>query len=213
MRRFVPASRRLKPVEVIETLERTVLLEMDLRFEAAALSEMGENIAKDPDFRVPQVDWERTARDCLTMEWIDGIKLNDLAAIDAAGIDRVDLARIALQSFLRHALRDGFFHADMHPGNLFVLPSGHSRGGGSWHYGRLGPNERRFLAEILFGSSIAIIAGSPRCISRRVMCRSGIRWRISPRPCALSARRSTAATPRKFPWPSSLACFRDYGAV
>lgn len=151
VRRFVPASRRLKPVEVIETLERTVLLEMDLRFEAAALSEMGENIAKDPDFRVPQVDWERTARDCLTMEWIDGIKLNDLASIDAAGIDRVDLARIALQSFLRHALRDGFFHADMHPGNLFVLPSGHLVAVDLGIMGRLGPNERRFLAEILFG--------------------------------------------------------------
>lgn len=149
--RFVPSARRLRPVEVVETLERTVLLEMDLRFEAAALSEMGENIAKDPDFRVPTVDWERTARECLTMEWIDGIKLNDLAAIDAAGIDRVELARIALQSFLRHALRDGFFHADMHPGNLFALPGGQLVAVDLGIMGRLGPNERRFLAEILFG--------------------------------------------------------------
>ncbi len=148
---FVASARRLKPVEVIETLERTVLLEMDLRFEAAALSEMGENILKDPDFRVPGVDWERTARECLTMEWIDGIKLNDLAAIDAAGIDRVALARTALQSFLRHALRDGFFHADMHPGNLFVMPSGQLVAVDLGIMGRLGPPERRFLAEILFG--------------------------------------------------------------
>jgi ubiquinone biosynthesis protein len=149
--RFVVSSRRLRPVEVVETLERTVLLEMDLRFEAAALSEMGENIARDPDFRVPQVDWERTARECLTMEWIDGIKLNDLAAIDAAGIDRIALARVALQSFLRHALRDGFFHADMHPGNLFVMPSGQLVAVDLGIMGRLGPPERRFLAEILFG--------------------------------------------------------------
>lgn len=148
---FVVSARRLKPVEVVETLQRTVLLEMDLRFEAAALSEMGENVARDPDFRVPAVDWERTARECLTMEWIDGIKLNDLAAIDAAGIDRVALARTALQSFLRHALRDGFFHADMHPGNLFVMPSGQLIAVDLGIMSRLGPPERRFLAEILFG--------------------------------------------------------------
>lgn len=149
--RFVPSSRRLKPVEVVETLERTVLLEMDLRFEAAALSEMGENTREDPAFRVPGVDWERTARDCLTLEWIDGIKLTDMAAIEAAGIDRVALARVAMQSFLRHALRDGFFHADMHPGNLFVLPDGTLVAVDLGIMGRLGFKERRFLAEILLG--------------------------------------------------------------
>lgn len=149
--RFIPSSRRLKPVEVVETLERTVLLEMDLRFEAAALSEMGENTRDDPDFRVPTVDWERTARDCLTLEWIDGIKLTDMPAIEAAGIDRVALARVAMQSFLRHALRDGFFHADMHPGNLFVLPNGTLVAVDLGIMGRLGFKERRFLAEILLG--------------------------------------------------------------
>lgn len=210
VRRFVPASRRLKPVEVIETLERTVLLEMDLRFEAAALSEMGENIAKDPDFRVPQVDWERTARDCLTMEWIDGIKLNDLAAIDAAGIDRVDLARIALQSFLRHALRDGFSMPTCIRATCSCCPRGIS-----WRWisalwagwARMsGASSRKFCSAL----SIAIIDGLPRCISRRVMCRNGIRWRISPRPCARSARRSMAAMPLKFPWPSFWVCCSNY---
>lgn len=148
---FVPSTRRLKPVEVVETLERTVLLEMDLRFEAAALSEMAENVRDDRDFRVPEVDWERTARDCLTLEWIEGIKLNDIAALEAAGIDRIALARVAMQSFLRHALRDGFFHADMHPGNLFCLRDGTLVAVDLGIMGRLGLKERRFLAEILYG--------------------------------------------------------------
>lgn len=149
--RFVPSARRLKPVEVVETLERTVLLEMDLRFEASALSEMAENTTKDPEFRVPTVDWERTARDCMTLEWIDGIKLNDIPALDAAGIDKVALARVTMQSFLRHALRDGFFHADMHPGNLFCLRDGTLVAVDLGIMSRLGLKERRFLAEILFG--------------------------------------------------------------
>ena len=147
----VPDMRRLKPVEVVETLARSVTMEMDLRLEAAALSEMAENCRNDSDFRVPEVDWDRTARDVLTLEWIDGIPLNDLAAIDAAGIDRVMLARTVIQSFLRHALRDGFFHADMHPGNLFVDRQARLCAVDFGIMGRLGPKERRFLAEILLG--------------------------------------------------------------
>lgn len=149
--RLVPVARRLRPVEVVATLERTVLLEMDLRFEAAALSEMAENTKDDPDFAVPAVDWAATARDCLTMEWVEGVKLSDLAGLEAAGIDRVRLARITMQSFLRHALRDGFFHADMHQGNLFASRSGGLIAVDLGIMGRLGPNERRFLAEILLG--------------------------------------------------------------
>jgi ubiquinone biosynthesis protein len=147
----VPDIRRLKPVEVVGTLARSVTMEMDLRLEAAALSEMAENCRNDVDFRVPQVDWDRTARDVLTMEWIDGIPLNDLAAIEAAGIDQVALARTVIQSFLRHALRDGFFHADMHPGNLFVDRESRLCAVDFGIMGRLGPKERRFLAEILLG--------------------------------------------------------------
>ncbi|CAN1571276.1 AarF Predicted unusual protein kinase [Rhabdaerophilaceae bacterium] len=149
--RFVPAARRLKPVDVVATLARTVELEMDLRFEAAALSEMAENTAGDLDFHVPQVDWATSGRTSLTMDWIDGIKLTDLAALDAAGIDRVALADIVLQSFLRHALRDGFFHADMHQGNLFATREGKLVAVDLGIMGRMGANERRFLAEILFG--------------------------------------------------------------
>ena len=100
-------ARRLRFCEVVETLSRSVTMEMDLRLEAAALSEMAENIADDPEFRVPEVDWDGTARDVLTMEWIDGIPLNDLDAIAAAGHDRIRLGQVVIQSFLRHALRGG----------------------------------------------------------------------------------------------------------
>jgi ubiquinone biosynthesis protein len=144
-------GRRLRLVEVVDTLRRTVALEMDLRFEAAALSEMAENARDDPDFRVPAVDWDRTARDVLTLEWIEAIPLSDRARLEAKGLDLKHLARAVIQTFLRHALRDGFFHADMHPGNLFVDDSGRLVAVDFGIMGRLGRKERRFLAEILFG--------------------------------------------------------------
>lgn len=149
--RFVPATRRLKPVEVTETLARTTKLEMDLRLEAAALSELAENTADDPGFRVPAVDWERTGRDVLTLEWVDGTKLSDMEGLIAAGHDLKKLARDLIQNFLRHTLRDGFFHADMHPGNLFVDAKGDIVAVDLGITGRIGKKERRFLAEILHG--------------------------------------------------------------
>jgi ubiquinone biosynthesis protein len=144
-------ARRLRFVEVVETLARTVAIEMDLRLEAAAIAEMAQNTANDPDFRVPAVDWDRTARNVLTLEWIDATPLSDRARLAATGFDLQHLARALLQTFLRHALRDGFFHADMHPGNLFVDDAGHLIAVDFGIMGRLGPNERRFLAEILYG--------------------------------------------------------------
>jgi ubiquinone biosynthesis protein len=149
--RWVPKTRRLKPVVVVETLARSVAIEMDLRLEAAALSEIAENTAADPGFRVPAVDWERTARGVLTMEWIDGVKLTDRAGLAAAGHDLPALGRHLMQTFLRHAMRDGFFHADMHPGNLFVDSAGTLVAVDFGITGRLGAKERRFLAEILHG--------------------------------------------------------------
>ncbi|WP_316219000.1 2-polyprenylphenol 6-hydroxylase [Bradyrhizobium sp. SZCCHNR2026] len=144
-------ARRLRLVEVINTMSRSVAMEMDLRLEAAALSEMAENTKDDPDFRVPVVDWDRTAHNVLTMEWIDGIALNDRARLEAAHVDLPDLGRKVIQSFLRHALRDGFFHADMHPGNLFLDKEGRLVAVDFGIMGRLGMKERRFLAEILLG--------------------------------------------------------------
>jgi ubiquinone biosynthesis protein len=148
---YSPDARRLRLVEVINTMSRSVAMEMDLRLEAAALSEMAENTSDDPDFRVPSVDWDRTAHNVLTMEWIDGIALNDHARLKQAQVDLPDLGRKVIQSFLRHALRDGFFHADMHPGNLFLDEAGRLVAVDFGIMGRLGPKERRFLAEILLG--------------------------------------------------------------
>jgi ubiquinone biosynthesis protein len=144
-------ARRLRLVEVVATLERSVRLEMDFRLEAAALSEMAENTREDPGFHVPAVDWDRTSRDVLTMEWVDGTPLNDRDALIAQGFDLPALGRSVIQSFLRHALQHGFFHADMHPGNLFVDKDGRLVAVDFGIMGRLGPKERRFLAEILYG--------------------------------------------------------------
>jgi ubiquinone biosynthesis protein len=148
---FSAEARRLRLVDVADTLARSVAIEMDFRLEAAAIAEMAENTKDDPDFRVPGVDWERTAKDVLTLEWIDATPLSDRVRLDARGLDLQHLARALMQTFLRHALRDGFFHADMHPGNLFVDDSAHLIAVDFGIMGRLGPKERRFLAEILYG--------------------------------------------------------------
>jgi ubiquinone biosynthesis protein len=144
-------ARRLRLVEVINTMSRSVSMEMDLRLEAAALSEMAENTRDDPDFRVPTVDWDRTTHNVLTMEWIDALPLSDHARLQEAKVNLPDLGRKVIQSFLRHALRDGFFHADMHPGNLFLDAQGRLVAVDFGIMGRLGAKERRFLAEILLG--------------------------------------------------------------
>jgi ubiquinone biosynthesis protein len=144
-------ARRLRSIEIVETLSRSVAMEMDLRLEAAALSEMAENTRDDPDFTVPSVDWDRTSHHVLTLQWVEGIALSDRAGLEAAGIDLPDLGRKLIQSFLRHALRDGLFRADMHPGNLFVDPQGRLVAVDFGIMGRLGMKERRFLAEILLG--------------------------------------------------------------
>ncbi len=151
LERWLPETRRLKPVSVVQTLQRSVILEMDLRLEAAALSEMAENTRAESDFRVPAVEWSLMGRDVLVTEWIEATPLSRLDAVDAAGHDRKRLAQIVVQSFLRHALRDGFFHADMHEGNLFVDAAGRLVAVDLGIMGRIGPRERRFLAEILYG--------------------------------------------------------------
>ena len=146
-----PEADRLRPREVVETLARSVMMEMDLRLEAAAMSELAQNAEGDTDFRVPRPEWELTSRNVLTSEWIDGIRLSDRAAIEAQGHDPRAIGRTVIQSFLRQAIRDGFFHADMHPGNLFVDGEGRLVAVDFGIMGRLGHAERRFLAEILLG--------------------------------------------------------------
>jgi ubiquinone biosynthesis protein len=149
--RLIPGLDRLKPASVVDVLARSVALEMDLRLEAAALSEIIENTAGDPGFRAPAPDWERTGRDVLTMAWVDGTPLSDRKALEATGLDLPALGRTVIQTFLRHAIRDGFFHADMHQGNLLVDAGGTLIAVDFGIMGRIGLKERRFLAEILFG--------------------------------------------------------------
>ncbi|MDO8422824.1 MAG: 2-polyprenylphenol 6-hydroxylase [Parvibaculum sp.] len=149
--RYSPSSRRLRPVEIVQTLADSVEMEMDFRLEAAAISEMAENTIGDKDFRVPKVDWERTARHVLTLEWVDGIAASDREALVAAGHDMKALGARVIQSFLMHALRDGFFHADMHQGNLFVDADGTLVAVDFGIMGRLDANQRRMMAEILYG--------------------------------------------------------------
>src|SRR5271157_4730493 len=149
--RVSPEARRLRPVQVVETLARSVRMEMDFRLEAAAASEFAENSKDDPDIRAPAIDWDRTTREVMTMEWVEGTPLADPERLSALGHDPRSLARALIQTFLRHALRDGFFHADMHQGNFFVDAAGRIVAVDFGIMGRLGRKERRFLAEILFG--------------------------------------------------------------
>ena len=149
---LAPRLRRLRPLDIVKTLDRSARIELDLRLEAAAISEMADNIAADTGFRIPKVHWQHSAQTVLTTSWVDGISVRDLAALDAAGADRKLLAKNLLQAFLRHAVRDGYFHADLHPGNLFADPAtGDIIAVDFGIMGRLGHRERRFLAEILYG--------------------------------------------------------------
>jgi ubiquinone biosynthesis protein len=149
--RFDAEARRLKPVAAVEMLAQSVRLEMDLRMEAAAMSEIADHTKDDPDFRVPKVDWKLTSEHVLTSEWVEGVKLSDMQALAASGLDLHRLGDNVIQSFLRHAIRDGFFHGDMHPGNLFADAQGRLVAVDYGIMGRLSVKERRFLAEILHG--------------------------------------------------------------
>jgi len=145
-------------VQVVEALAEWVALEMDLRMEASAASELAENFADDNEFRIPAVDWPRTARRVLTTERVLGIAVDDLNQLDQAGIDRRKLAADVIQVFLKQALRDGFFHADMHHGNLFVADDGTLSAVDFGIMGRLDKATRRFMAEML----LAFLSGDYR---------------------------------------------------
>jgi ubiquinone biosynthesis protein len=146
-----PASRRLRPRDVIAHFEGVVMQELDLRIEASAAGEFASNTADDEGFEVPPVEWALCSRRMMALDWADGIPLSDLDAIDAAGHDRKAIAARVLQMFLRHALRDGFFHADMHQGNLKVSPSGDIVALDFGIMGRIDEYTRRVYAEILMG--------------------------------------------------------------
>ncbi len=146
-----PGLRRLRPVEVVRTLAETVRIEMDLRLEAAAASELAENFAGDADFRVPRVDWQRTSQRVLTLERVSGIRIDDRAALFAAGHDIEAILAKAAGAFFNQVFRDGFFHADLHPGNMFVEASGALAVVDFGIMGRLDRKTRYYLADMLLG--------------------------------------------------------------
>jgi ubiquinone biosynthesis protein len=192
--------RRLRPVAAVATLERSVAMEMDLRMEAAAMSEMAANGAADPGFRVPAVDWRRTSRRVLTSEWIDGIALSDRAGLIEAAVDLELLGNRLIEVFLRHAMRDGFFHADMHPGNLFSNRKAiwWRSTSGSWAGCRR--KTAGSLPRSCGASSAATTCALPRCTSMPAMCRKRRIRRCLRRRCGRSANRFSTARPRTSRW-------------
>ena len=146
-----PASRRLRPMDVITHFEGVVTGELDLRLESSAAAEFGANTATDAGFQVPQIRWHLSSRRVMTLDWVEGISIGENAALDIAGHDRRALATRVLQLFLNHALRDGFFHGDMHQGNLKVAADGDIVAYDFGIMGRIDEYTRRVYAEILFG--------------------------------------------------------------
>ena len=142
---------RLRPRLVVAQFKQWTARELDLQREAASASELRENMVAEPGYYIPEIDWRRTSRRVLTLEWLDGIKLNNREALIAAGHDCQALSAILVRAFLRQAVVDGFFHADLHHGNLFALRDGRI---GAIDFGIMGRIDRRarmWLAEILYG--------------------------------------------------------------
>ncbi len=148
---LLPSTRRLRPVDVITHFHSVVEGELDLRLEAASAAEFAANTEQDAGFAVPQPVWAHSSRRVMTLDWAEGVPMGDNAAIDALGIDRRELGVRVLTLFLRHALRDGFFHGDMHQGNLKVTREGGIIALDFGIMGRIDAYTRRAYAEILFG--------------------------------------------------------------
>ncbi len=146
-----PASRRLRPTDVIAHFEGVVMGELDLRLETAAAAEFAANTEGDAGFQVPKVEWFMSSRRVMTLGWAEGVPAGDIAAIEAAGHNRHELGERVLRLFLSQALRDGYFHADMHQGNLKISPNGDIIALDFGIMGRLDEYTRRVYAEILFG--------------------------------------------------------------
>ncbi len=200
--RLSAEARRLRMIETVATLRRSVALEMDLRLEAAALSE-----------------WRRTPRPIRLPRAFGGLgphrqgrahpgvdRRHPAARprdLEAKGFDLKHLSHAVIQTFLRHALRDGFFHADMHPGKSVRRRDGKLTFVDFGIMGRLSPKERRFLAEILYGFITRNYQRTAEVHFEGAMYRRIIRWRILPRRSAPSASRSTIGPPTRFRWRSS----------
>ena len=149
--KIVSKSRRLKLIEVVHLLREITNLEMDLRFEAAAANELYENTKDDIGFNVPKIYWNFTTKNILTLDKIDGISIRETEQLKKNRIDVTKLSKNIIQHFLRQAIRDGFFHADMHQGNIFVNKNGEIIPVDFGIMGRLDDLSKRYLAEILYG--------------------------------------------------------------
>ena len=149
--RWVPPARRLEPVLFVETVARALQMELDLRLEAAGASELGEVMARDGYMAAPDVVWDAVGRRVMTLTWAEGAPLSDPASLEQPGLDRAELANNLTRGFLAQALDHGVFHADLHEGNLFAAPPYRLTAVDFGIVGRLGPGERRYLAEILWG--------------------------------------------------------------
>ncbi len=148
---LLPGTRRLRPTDVIHHFEGVVMGELDLRLESSAASEFRANTQKDEGFQVPEPLWNLSSRRMMTLGWAEGIPLGDVDAIRAAGHDCVALSERVLQLFLSHALRDGYFHADMHQGNMKVAANGDIIAYDFGIMGQIDEYTRRVYAEILIG--------------------------------------------------------------
>jgi ubiquinone biosynthesis protein len=146
-----PEARRLEPEALTETVARSLMLELDLRLEAAGASELGELMAGDGFMSAPKVIWEGVGKRVLTLAWADGVALTDPAALEQPGIDRKSLADNLIRAFLAQAMDHGEFHADLHEGNLFVAAPDKVMAVDFGIIGRLDAVARRHLAEILWG--------------------------------------------------------------
>jgi ubiquinone biosynthesis protein len=159
--RYGGEAERLRPRLVVAQFRQWTARELDLQREAASASELKENMIAEPGYYIPEIDWRRTARRVLTLEWLDGIKLNDRDALIEAGQDCTALAAILVRAFLRQAVVDGFFHADLHHGNLFALADGRIAAIDFGIMGRIDRRARIWLAEILYG----LITGNYRRVA------------------------------------------------
>ena len=148
---FIKKTKRLKLVEVVFLLKEITNLEMDFRFVAAAANEYAENTKNDVGFRVPEIYWNFTSENVMTLDWINGISIRENEELLIRNVDTKKIASDIIQHFLRHAVRDGFFHADMHQGNIFIDSNGQIVPIDFGIMGRLDKLSQRFLAEILYG--------------------------------------------------------------